>query len=89
MKQGEAEKGPGWKEQRTARNLEAKKQAQAEMDGHHGRDLTQQLKGVAPAGEDELAAFREAISGALQDPAAKSWFKVRPPPPPPPLPPPR
>ena len=83
MKLGAPEKGPGWREQRTMRNLVAKQAAQAESDAHAGRDITQALAGVGRASDDELVAFAARLLSATQssvDPAkggdSKAFFKI-------------
>ena len=83
MKLGAPEKGPGWREQRTMRNLVAKQAAQAESDAHAGRDITQALAGVGRASDDELVAFAARLLSATTssvDPAkggdSKAFFKI-------------
>ena len=83
MKLGAPEKGPGWREQRTMRNLMAKRAADAESDAYSGRNITAELAGVGAASDDDLVAFAARLLSATQsgvDPAkggdSKAFFKI-------------
>ena len=80
MRQGKRADGVPWRERVGAKNRAAAEEVKADLDRRVGRDVSQQLAEVRPAGGELVQQMSERLNAKMDvlflDPQSREWFKL-------------